>query len=304
MIVLFVGDNNQSLADQALRYDPRACLITAAPTQPGTYYTSLADCQQLETFYHCCSAADEIFYDSSRLHGQELQYTELVLNFFAQTRPCHGLPKVSQWQWIDDSLNDHRRGDAPQMWAVGCSFTVGVGVRPEQSWKRLLSSKLNLPLSDLSAVGSSIIWQADQICRSDIRKDDVIFWGLTAPNRAPLVHNQQLVHLLPSQYQVNHSLINEFSPDILDHPSLMYHNILAVRRVSNFCRKVGARITMLGLIYDWDNTYRCYGVPEFRQYACWPMQHADIGDDGNHPGPQQHKIYAQEFERFYHEIYK
>jgi hypothetical protein len=205
-------------------------------------------------------------------------------------------------------LNDIRSGaprvsDNSQMWAVGCSITQGVGVELHDTWRHQLSTYLGLPYTNLSLQGSSVLWQSDQICQSDIRSGDVVFWALTSHSRLPVIkQNKELFHLCSGGYQINHSLTAEFPPDLLDNDTLLYHNVMAIRRAYNFCNKQGAKLLILGVAYDHANLYQYYQVPEYRYYVDGLDGWVDHGTDNQHPGPKQHQLFVEEFKKMYKEF--
>ena len=203
-----------------------------------------------------------------------------------------------------DFLQDKRKTDQSQLWIVGCSIAHGVSVQPEQSYKEIVSHKLNLTYSDLSCPGSSITWQSDQICRSDIRSSDVIFWGLTTQDRIPVFYLDKVMHLNNHTYVIYPKLNSKFPLELLDNDTLTYHNILAVRRAYNFCQKINAKLVILGLMHDPNNVFVHYDVPVFQQIGRpQPDSFVDFGADKMHPGPEQHKIYANKFLELYSKLY-
>lgn len=190
-----------------------------------------------------------------------------------------GKPRVADWQF----------------WAVGCSVTAGVGVELDQTWKACVSRDLNLPYTDLSAEGSSIIWQSDQICQSNIQSKDLVLWALTTQPRLPVIRDNKLFHLTPGEYALYPKTNKEFPIDLLLNPSIVYHNIQAVRRAENFCQAVGARLIVQSVIYDVEQAADLYQIKEFVQSNRGPNTWIDFGSDQLHPGPKQHKIFADKF---------
>lgn len=311
MYNLFVGDVDSSLASHALQFDSKACLLTASNceqlVESGTYYTCIADLESLDKFFSVCSNARKIFYYPPPVWTslEQKQYTEMVLAYVSQSTVVHNVDLISsEYQFLkQDFLSADRCSEGQQLWFAGCSITHGIGVDPTQTFKHLLEQHYCLPSSDLSCPSSSIIWQSDQICRSDIRSGDKVFWGVTGNFRLPVIQNQKLVHLMAGSYNTEPVLLNEFPIEILSHASTVYHNVLAVRRAENFCKKVGAEIVMLGVLYDWDNLFLNYQVPCFKQSVSWPNGWADLGNDNAHPGPQQHQLFAKEFIDLHNKMY-
>ena len=319
MLKLFIGDAGEYLSWLAIDHDHSAFLVDKAnvsqllsnPT--GTAYTSIADVDDLKVFLDLCSSATEIFYCppdqwSDGVESKQKEWTEGILSYVSQTVLVHGLD-------LDDNMYkflvgipgpcDSRKTDAPQLWAAGCSITYGIGVEEEQTWKYHVAKKLKLEYSNLSHPGSSILWQSYQICQSDIRRGDLVFWGQTAHQRIPVVDTKtfELTHLYQSQYQEKPELVEQYPPEILLSPALIYHNVMAIKNVCNFCQQVGAKLVILGLLYDWDLVYKFYKIPMFKQYLVWPNKFVDFGTDGRHPGPQQHLLFAEEFVKVYNQLY-
>ena len=316
MFELFVGDVHQSLADEATKYNDNAVLITSLnvddflKTPTGTAYTSLGDVVDLNVFLQLCSKADKIYYRPPKKwsdfnsDNKSKEFTEILLAGLSQHIPVDGLQKIlDQKQYFnDDFLKDHRKTDQPQLWFAGCSITYGIGVSEDQTFKEIISQKLKLEYSDLSRPGSSIRWQSDQICRSNLKHNDIVLWGLTSQHRLP-VFDQKVVHLISRLYEVEPEMKSKFPIDLLDNTTLMYHNILAVKRAHHFCQAIGAQLVILGLCYDFDNIYLHYGVPTFRQLMFWPKEYQDLGTDDEHPGTQSHQMFAEEFLNFYNQLY-
>ena len=75
--------------------------------------------------------------------------------------------------------------------------------------------KLNLPVSTLAQGGTSIFWAADQILRSDIRKDDIVIFMLTSTHRFPYYTNSQLKHITFRSLELDNELKNKFNKIII-----------------------------------------------------------------------------------------
>ena len=309
--ILFVGDVTHEVCDAAVNFDKSAQLLleeNITNLSSSTYYTSLADCGSLENLSEVCRQSKEIYYicprqwsdaDKNNVSKQQ-KWTELVLHYYRQTKPVHNLPAPMINSWTHN-VRKHEK----QFWAVGCSITAGVGVSKDQSWPELMSTELNLPYTSLACGGSSIIWQSDQICRADIRTGDIVFWGVTSNQRLPIIKpDGSLLHLTISKFTTDSYAINTLSPELIDNSTLVYQNILAVRRAYNYCQKIGAYLVPLGLIEDIENIYTQYNVPVFHQLIQWGTnRYVDLGTDNEHPGPRQHEIFAKEFLSHYKKVY-
>lgn len=313
MLELFVGDVYETLAIKAKAHNANAVLITSlnldsflsSPSIVG--YTSLADVGDHELFFQLCKKVDKLYYRPpvKWSHPDQQYYTEHVLAWILQYKNIDGFEYLlnRNYQFNQDFLQDTRKTDQSQLWAVGCSITFGVGVDIEQTYREIASQELDLKHSNLSCPGSSIIWQSDQICRANLQPNDIVFWGLTGQHRIPVLHNNKVLHLHSQQYEKYSDLVSNFSIDLLNNDTLLYHNVLAVRRAYHVCQKIGAELVILGLMPDFDNLYLHYNVPVFRHLEPVHHKYVDIGTDNMHPGPEQHKVFAKEFLAFYNQLY-
>jgi len=335
MFELFVGDLHQSLSKAVKKYDRSTLLLKGwnvdaflkAPTPTGTAYVSMQDIG-IDRFWKVCNKADKIYYRPSKAwldsnyNSVGKKQTEAILAGLSQHIPVDGIEQIlgQKSYFSDDFLKSHRRTDLAQLWFCGCSITYGRGVFKDQTFKEIIAQKLRLQYTDLSHPGSSITWQSDQICRSDLKTNDIVFWGLTSQHRLavfdPAYVRQNIgfaqgaddvesavIHLYSRIYEREPKLKSKFPNDLLDNLTLTYHNILAVRRAYNFCQKIGAQLVILGLMYDVDNIYLNYNVPAFRQSMVWPKEYPDLGTDETHPGPKSHQMFANEFLDFYSKLY-
>lgn len=309
MKVVFVGDIYESLADTAKKYDPNARLVSHSNgmSGPGTYYTSLADCG-LEEFYKILNLSDEIHYcppetwsDSASGVDYPMKFwTEKYLYFFSMCsdkiikgyQPPIINRTVSNNPYI--KLSDQRKTDESQIWVAGCSISHGTGVNKDQRYGELLSQKLKREVSWLTYPGSSIQWARDQIICSDIRKDDLVFWGLTCANRFPYFYENKVIHVNVSSYVENPQLQDFFSLDKLDDDDQIYQCINSIYQVYYYCKAKQAKLYMLDMH---QNTIRkfCYALDNFDTILDYGDVFIDHGSDNKHPGPLQHKFYAEKF---------
>jgi hypothetical protein len=328
MYTLYVGDIGEYLAQAALATADDARLITkenlpsflAQPTICG--YTSLADMGSLENFHEICANAATLIYQPPQVwsdadktlpadqHNQQY-WTEHVLKFLSRHIPYYGpdinLQPDSALEFLKSvSTVASRRDTGPQLWVVGCSISHGVGVDQDQKYASLLESSFRRPVSMLTQPGSSVSWASDQICRADIQKDDTVLWGVTSWGRLTYAHAQQIHHVntgrLPLLAQTVPEKIDSFAQEI-DSVNCFYHSLLAIRRAEHYCVKLGAKLVMLGVLPDWHNSHALLDTTRFRQLIYWPAMYVDRGTDQQHPGPLQHKLFAEEFTKFYFELY-
>lgn len=197
------------------------------------------------------------------------------------------------------TLADQRQSNIqPQLWCVGCSISHGVGINADERYGVLIANSINIPISFLTASGSSIEWAADQICRSDIRPGDIVVWGLTSHYRLSYYSSNLLCHVHAGMYKINSRLAENVPPARLDSEDNLYHQLTDVFKVINFCDKIGARLIIANILDDIIPTY-IKDYPGFVQLNSNPNRDAekmfiDLGADQVHPGPKMHRYYADE----------
>lgn len=314
---LWLGDVDEYLSQQCQFSYPDAVLIDStnvhqyltSPPQIG--YTSLGDIGDLQNLLDLCRKAHHIHYcppgkwsDQDR-DGKSSQkfWTEYILQSIILTSDI----EITNFKVIDqeysclesDMLIEHRKTDSRQGWAIGCSITAGFGVLPEQRWQHLLYQDLELEYSTLAAGGSSIVWQSDQICRSDIRKNDLVIWAMPSPDRKCIFSHGKLMHVNAGSFKTDPSLLELIKPDDLTSQDLLYQNIMAIRRVKNYCHKIGAELLVIGVLYDFQGVLAMCDLPNRFHSLIWPETFFDLGTDGEHPGPKHHSYLAKKILSMY-----
>lgn len=318
MYTLFVGSNDKYLAKIAIEYDQNAKLLDILNFDQtsglvGTYYTSLADLVNLDIFFDICTNADKIFYhppaswNNQNETNKTRHLTESVIGYCSQHIEVKNfnIHKNKPYFYLEAFRPLERKTAGPQIWVAGCSFTQGVGVTLEQTWKEHVSKSLDLEYTDLSKEGTSITWSADRILRSDIRPNDIVFWQLTGHHRNFAIDekNDNLRHILLNTLSDN-KIKKNFPMEYVDSKTTICKNILSIQQVYNFCQKAKAKLVILGTLYDWENHYLHYNIPCFEQLLVWPKKLIDLGSDNMHPGPEQHKVYAKKFIELLEKHYK
>jgi hypothetical protein len=207
-----------------------------------------------------------------------------------------------------------------KLWIVGCSISHGVGVDPDQRWGVLAAEQLQLEPKFLTAEGSSIEWAADQILQAPIQSIDTVLWGLTTPNRSMWYDDNGQVHHILNVYYQNHLGFDQ----ILDRRHLVqlnlaYKAVNYVRQVQTYLQNIGCKFAIASLLpgldehrqimldrlidaagffvaYDHDASSASPSPTEFLKLTR-PSHNifVDVGSDGFHPGPQQHKLYCNKF---------
>lgn len=299
-ISLFVGDNDRALAEIAIKADPTAFLIDhnnykkfllIEYNENVTVYTSFSDLPKINSagsvFFDILNKADNIFYYPPITwsdHSSEFKWNtnQTITEYFLYQinlikHNVEGLDLTHYQQSAYLNLADYRKTDNKQLWIAGCSIPHGDGISPGARVGELISTNLSLPVSHLTKSGTGIEWAKDQILRSDIRKDDIVIWGLTQEVRAPLV--------------VNGEMKLEKNPDILLNETNLYRAVTSVYQVVNFCNKVSARLVLLPILCSEQLQLLTLNLKEYYQLP-YRTNFLDLGTDNIHPGPRQHQEWA------------
>ena len=312
MLTIFVGSADIAVTEAAKKHDKSAYLVdfnNCDIIHQGTIYTSIADLPNLPTFARLLSAADTIIYvpppswtTNQKIKNYSEQYwTEHYLTAFLldknKTVINFDFPNFNKSDNIT-KLQDHRQSDNRQLWMVGCSITYGLGVLPHERYGNILGDKLNLSVSNLSLPGASILWAAYQILRSDIRKDDLVVWGLTDVTRFPYYNlkSNTVVPINLANYTAHKEL---FSTKFMLDFNLVYLAINNIWAVKNFCDKMGAKLVLAGVLTGVEFALYLKDFPEYVHLGnYWGVetgdQFLDVGSDiEKHPGPKTHEWYAK-----------
>jgi hypothetical protein len=302
-LILFVGNIDNSPALAAKQYDDSAISIFTDNLKDlekiKVGYVSIGD-HQLKDFINILDYASEIHYVHSDTWGDinTKLNTECYLKYFSHRKPVYNFTKdlysVDSAEMLE--LVDSRRHNDQQLWVAGDSFTVGTPwVNPDQIYGHLLSKNLNLPVSYLASIGSSISWAADQILRSDIRKDDIVVFMLTSVSRFPYFSIDGLHHINRTWYPKFKNIVSE---QILTSPHLRYLACRSIDQVITDANKVGYKLVITKTPLDVEEN-EFFILNYLSNFDCFVHNYSDgtdglidYGNDGLHPGPIQHKQYA------------
>lgn len=323
VITVFIGDTSDELAKTAQALDSTAKLITPGNylnLQAGTYYTSMGSLNNLKQFTKILQQADRIIYappaewnDPDSKIGTEKYLQSLVVNNKRTVEGFTPTPPLDLEEMLQ--LAGNRSSDGPQIWCVGCSISKGNGIDPEQRYGQLVANELGLPISFLTVSGTGIQWAADQILRSDIRPGDIVIWGLSSHLRLNYftdhvrhvfgVGVEVFTAIIPNKGNTVKSSTTTDSNnnakirlEDLDSPNNLYHQLVDIFKVINFCNKIGAKLILANLlgqaftVYLEDrpelvNLYGMIGIDSLEIFT-------DFGSDNVHPGPKMHRYYADE----------
>lgn len=299
-LILFVGDTDEQLAITALAYDKNASLLTQnnfVEIQHGVYYTSIADLGDKLNLYKVLSKSSKIFYCPPKKWTSEImeKYTIEYLTEFSYYKTVFNFkrPDLSKIHSEMLSLKDYRKTNKKQIWIAGCSVSDGWQVSKTERYGHLIHKALELPVSFLTQPNSSIQWAADQILRSNIIKDDIIFWGITSLGRTQCWDEDKnnLEHININSYKHNKYAYNFFDKKYLYSETNHYHALIAIHQVVNYCKAVKATLVPGIIIQGID---RWYEIPNCIDFTSL-FNRVDCTADGKHPGAQTHKLYAEFF---------
>lgn len=228
----------------------------------------------------------------------------LYLNFFKELKKIKDTNKVQNFDWyakinknLFGQLTNIRQSDDKCMWVTGCSIAYGVGVTDEERYPTLLEKKLRIPMV-LLAKPSSIPWQADQLLQSDIRKGDIVVWGLTSFNRINYANGTDWKNCGISGYLNLPKSKQYWSIDYFNSATQSIPCIKNILQVINFCKKMGATLYLINML---ETTWTDFIFAQEENYLDLTTaydskgrhMYLDLGTDGIHPGPVQHQKYAE-----------
>lgn len=302
-ITIFVGDSDESISKNARKHDQSAYLVDFSNfeeflktnfVKDVTIYTAHSDLPKITkeraVLYEVLNKADIIYYsppehwaDQSTDFFSVTSQKSLTLYFLsligAQKNNIIGLDLTEYINNQYISLRSIEHTSGVKIWNAGCSIANGVGVDRQQRYINLISTTTDIPVVDLSLGGSSIEYAADQLLRSNIERNDIVIWGLTEETRFPVWCSN-----LKTVGAGKHN-IETFTE------TRLYKAVTSVHQVSSFCSKIGARLILLPIICSENFCLMLSGLPDFYQPP-YQTRPTDYGNDNLHPGPLQHKIYA------------
>lgn len=211
------------------------------------------------------------------------------------------------WKKNFNFLIQERTTEHPLLWTAGCSVTAGAAIEHKDRWGSLLSNYLNLPELTLAMGGSSISWSADQLLRSDIRPGDTVVWGLTNLARTEISVDWNFKPLTVGGYSQIEKKNQYWTLDYFESETQVLTSIRKILQVVNFCKKIKAKLYLANILdIAWvsialknlDNFIDLtHGLPINGN----TIDFIDLGIDNRHPGPGQHRQYADKLYNFIRE---
>jgi len=294
-IIIYVGDCSEYLAKQA---GPSSLLLDynnyrefLATRSPGTYYTSHPDLGKITDneapLYQVLDIADDIRYfppdnwsdDDGTFQWTNSKYlTEYFLTLInVKKNNVRGLKDSSYICGKYLKLEDNRKTNDPCVFVSGCSVSYGTGVEKHQAFGHLVSKHIKKEQVMLARPGSGLEFQKDQILRSDIRSGDIVIWGLTEELRRP-------------EWVGTGVRSRPWTSETFEETGI-YLSVTSIFQVVNFCRKIGAQLILIPVICSETLRLGLKDVPEFLSLP-YQTKFIDLGFDDQHPGPKQHKSWA------------
>ena len=314
-MILLVGTANEYLVNLARTYSADAVLITEdnwlefvnGSTHSSVGYTGIEEFTNKDSFFNLLLAVPDIQYCPAPQSIWNKSKSTALEEYLkrASEEKIIAKSKILDNTIIENKLElllrlaDARKTQLPQVWGVGCSLMYGMGVRDDQRYINLIARKLNRSMSLLALPGTSVQWAADQIIRSDIKKDDIIIWGLTNNNRLSYYDSDsQSMSFINLMYYKKNPQFNNIIPKKIfaHHEHWQYTTITYIHQVVKFCELVGAKLLIVEAnMNSFDNFLCLQHLPNYFYYTrkLFSPDPIDIGDDEySHPGPIQHQLYA------------
>lgn len=320
-ITLFVGDVDESLGVAAKNHDASAFLIDVSNYEQFlttkfdsniTAYTSLGDLpKNLEIFYTVATKATKIVYCPPTKWSDNLELdvtdpnvsikglTEHLLLCICDVVPVENIELCYLTPTVNPLL-DNRVSEGPQMWFVGCCMTEGVGVYPSERYGQLVTEKLNLPASFLAKAASPMYSTADQILRSDIREGDTVVWGITCTELTIYVEDGSMRRVTPLSYLTYPDIERRLPIRLMYDETNFYTQLYAIEQIINYCQQRKINLLLIGLLISpnmlrflktKDNFFNYPYELDFSDDS-YAKKFLDYGTDDMHPGPEQHKLFA------------
>jgi hypothetical protein len=146
---LYLGDTSDNFALWALDQDPSASLGTndnfnVIISKNDNIYTSMMDTSR-ENIIKLCLIADQIIVYDQQWEDTNLEIeTKKFTDMFFSNVPNEFYNHLNKAL----TLNDVRKTDKRQLWAIGCSYTSSIGVEDHQRWAVKLSQKTTKKIED------------------------------------------------------------------------------------------------------------------------------------------------------------
>jgi len=235
-----------------------------------------------------------------------------------------------------DSRHDQTGQDRSTIWVAGCSFAQGDSLPNKDSrYGQVLADHFNLPVTFLTHSGASNEWLTDQILKSNLRENDIVVIGLTAVARTPIYLDNKYypanLHALDTttgfwrrqSKNLGNSDSDEYfkrsqdpklkryvPEEFLISSHFFYKTVNYVEQLVNILTLLKTRFVIMynpviEIPYIENISKMLHYVSSYDRKNLFITDFSciDWGTDQIHPGPQQHKRYAEQIIAKINEIY-
>lgn len=201
-----------------------------------------------------------------------------------------GLPKdhFLSGRWHPDEHNEYdyrtsleMKENRDSIVCLGCSFTYGQSVTIENTWPYILGQKLNRPSYNLGRPGGSMdsSYRILNAWLPVLKSKDVFILNCFRRREFYLDTLKKFMPIGPGFPGFLANTENSLRPVLLT--SDIQYNLdkqKTMRAIKNLCNEFDSKLHFI----DYED---CLNTTSF----------VDFGDDGQHPGPKQQLIYAENF---------
>jgi len=232
-----------------------------------------------------------------------------------------------------------RKTDKGQVWVAGCSYAHGWFLQKQDDrYGQVFADRINMPVSFITAPGASNPYIIEQILQADIQEDDVVVIGLTGSARQSLYLFDQINHVNIHNFSTElkdskwghlfkKNQVSDLTPELLavatpklkrylkEELLISYHTtyetISHIEQVINYLTKIKVKF-LIGYNVAIDEALKLK-QGQLLSYLAWKKHpnvflfdanHVDFAKDSIHPGPKQHKLYADQLTELYNKLFK
>jgi hypothetical protein len=340
---VIVGDTDESLGLFSKTIDPTAVLFSNETKQNLVVYTSVGDIgpeQFLKLLIRCEKivyhnkpepwssldtkyVTDAVIYllyingQADKINGFPVEKFVLLHNpLYLESLDISQFPNESFIKKIcnfstrnPQGLIAHRSSLEKQIWVAGCSYARGAWLESDSlRYGNIISKKLKLSTTNIACSKSSIDFAADQIIRSQLQKQDLVIWGLTAVNRYSWFFDDQHVNILFSEIETFPESRQRFLREMYVDDARVHLAQKNILQVNSVCEKIGCQLI---LIYHEALSLENHINPMKKFLQQFPgyfdinakmiekfgkqldkRLNLDLGNDMAHPGPRTHNEWA------------
>ena len=310
--ILYLGDGNPEFIQQVKQLDGTAFLVTKNNLDTFKHgsksgYSSMRELDTKNNLVNALNSADQIHYINSlpatfnpMLHCDTgSNVLQLYLEHYNyKTNKVVGLKNFcsTKFKELKKPITNRRSN----VWIAGCSVTFGVGVEVDERYGSLIEKEFGVVANYIAIPGGSNQWVANQLLKSNIQKNDIIFWGITNPHRLHYrpMHNEK--HINTASYVQDKQLNTYVDISRLTSFDNLYQNIDSVIQVAKYANSIDATLFMQSVIPDFFLVPFLNDVKNHLAPFELDQTYTDFGTDNLHPGPEQHKIFAKNFMDMYY----